>query len=127
MAVRKISSREFRKEVLESEVPAVVDFYADWCGPCHQVSPIVEMLSEEWDGEVRFFKVDIDRSPDVARAYRITSIPAVLLFEEGRPQAWSIGAKPGYVIERELGLKRRARKRRRGAGLSRFLPRREAD
>lgn len=120
MAVAKVTSRNFKQEVLESELPVVVDFYADWCAPCHQVSPVVEMLSEEWDGAVRFVKLDIDRNPDVARAFNISSIPAILKFEEGRPTHWAIGAKPGYVLARELGLKKRARKGSRGSLLARL-------
>lgn len=100
----------------------VVDFHADWCRPCHQIAPLLEQLSREWEGRVRFVKVDIERNRDVARAYRISSIPAVLLFEGGEPRAWSIGAKPGYVIERELGLAKRRRKERGGL-LSRLLRR----
>jgi thioredoxin len=108
--------------VLESDVPAVVDFHADWCGPCHLIAPQLEKLAGEWEGRVRFVKVDIERNREVARAYNISSIPAVLLFEGGRPTAWSIGAKPGYVIERELGLAKRRRKDRGGL-LSRLLRR----
>ena len=122
MAVEEVSSRSFRQRVLESDVPVVVDFHADWCRPCHQLSPILHQLSEEWSGRVLFVKVDVDRSPDVSRAYRVTSIPAVLLFEEGAPRAWSIGVKPGYLIERELGLAKRRRKERGGL-VSRLLGR----
>jgi len=112
--MQQVTSQTFRAQVLESDLPVVVDFHADWCGPCHQLAPVLEGLAEEWDGRVRFVKVDIDRNPDVARAYRISSIPAVLLFEEGKPRAWSLGAKPGYVLERELGLAKRRRKERGG-------------
>lgn len=122
IAVHEVSSRDFRQRVLESDAPVVVDFHADWCGPCHQLSPLLEQLSEEWTGRVSFVKLDIDRNPDVASAYRITSIPAVLLFEEGEPRAWSVGAKPGYVLERELGLAKRRRKEKGGL-LSRLLRR----
>lgn len=104
MAVSRVTNQSFKNEVLESDVPVVVDFYADWCGPCHQIAPALEDLSEKWDGEVRFVKCDIEANRKVAGAYRISSIPAVLLFHEGRPVAWSLGAKPGYVIEKELGL-----------------------
>jgi thioredoxin 1 len=118
MAVRRVTSATFRREVLESDRRVVVDFLADWCGPCKMVSPALEALSREHDGEVKFVKVDIDRDPKLARAYRIASIPAVLLFEGGEVKAWSIGAKPGYVIERELGLARRKTSRpSRGRGL----------
>lgn len=111
MAVKRVTSATFRREVLESERPVVVDFYADWCGPCKVVSPALEALSREREGEVKFVKVDIDRDPNLARAYRIASIPAVLLFDGGEVKGWSIGAKPAYVIERELGLGRRKESR----------------
>lgn len=64
----------------------------------------------KWDGRILFVKVNIDKNPRVAQAYRISSIPAVLLFEHGEVSAWSIGAKPGYVIERELGLRKAAKR-----------------
>jgi thioredoxin 1 len=116
VAVTDVTSNTFRQHVLESPTPVVVDFYADWCGPCKQISPAVEALSEKWAEKVRFAKVDIDANKDVAQAYRISSIPAVLLFDAGEVRAWSIGVKPGYVIERELGLAKREKRERRVAG-----------
>lgn len=103
--VGKVTTSRFHKEVLASDVPVVVDFYADWCAPCKTLAPTIERLSDEWENQVRFFRVDTDAEPAIARAYNISSIPALLLFERGEVVAWSIGVKPGYVIEKELRLK----------------------
>jgi thioredoxin 1 len=97
-------SEAFAREVLQAEMPVVVDFYADWCAPCHQVSPVIEALSLKWKGTVRFVKVDVDRDPQVAAAHRVSSLPTVALFEGGELKAFSVGAAPGLIIERELGL-----------------------
>lgn len=115
MAVTRVTGRTFRQEVLESQAPVVVDFYADWCVPCHQISPILETLSREHEGIVGFVKVNIDEEPEVAQAYRVSSIPAVLLFEGGVPTGWSLGPKPGYVLERELGLSRAIKRSKKRA------------
>lgn len=85
----------------------VVDFYADWCGPCKQIAPAMEALAERWEGQVGFVKVDIDAQPEIARGYNISSIPAVLRFENGEVTNWSLGAKPAYLLEKELRLTRR--------------------
>ena len=107
MGVVVLDSENFRREVLESEIPVVVDFYADWCGPCKQIAPAIETLSEKWAGQVTFAKVDIQAHPDIAGGYNVSSIPAVLRFENGEVTHWSLGAKPAYVLERELRLTNR--------------------
>lgn len=116
MPVAKVTTNSFREQVLDSEVPVVVDFYADWCGPCHQIAPILNVLSQEHEGVVTFAKVNVDEEPELARAYRVSTIPAVMLFDSGVPTAWSIGPKPGYLLEKELGLTGLARRSKRDGG-----------
>ena len=107
MSVLTLTTSNFRREVLESQQPIVVDFYADWCGPCRQIAPAMEGLSVKWDGAIRFGKVDVDAQPEIARAYNISSIPAVLRFEGGEVTNWCLGAKPVYLMEKELRLTER--------------------
>ncbi len=126
MAIVDLTESNFRSEVLESESPVIVDFYADWCGPCKQIAPVMEALSEKWAGMVRFAKVDIDAYPAIASGYNISSIPAVLRFEQGAVTNWCLGAKPAHALERELRLTARDVKKSRepgGGRLSRFLGR----
>ena len=113
---RAVTTEDFRERVLESDGPIVVDFYADWCGPCKGMARVVEQLSNEWEGRVEFVKVDIEADPQLASAYNISSVPALLLFDNGEVHGWSTGAKPGYVVERELRLKKRAGKGSEGSG-----------
>ena len=104
MSVVTLDTENFKSEVLDSEVPVVVDFYADWCGPCKQIAPVIQQLAEKWTGQVTFAKVDIDAHPAIASGYNVSSIPAVLRFEKGEVTNWSLGAKPAYLLERELRL-----------------------
>ena len=115
MAIVELTDSNFREEVLESDCPVIVDFHADWCGPCKQIAPVMEALSEKWEGMVRFAKVDIDAYPTIASGYNISSIPAVLRFEEGAVTNWCLGAKPAHAIERELRLTARGVQRSRDA------------
>ncbi|MBI3022686.1 MAG: thioredoxin, partial [Thaumarchaeota archaeon] len=89
---------EFDKEVLKSSIPTVVDFYADWCGPCRMVSPVIESLSKEYVGTVKFVKVDTDANQEIALRYNIMSIPTVMIFKDGEVKDVIIGAAPasGY-------------------------------
>ena len=99
-----VSEATFARDVLESEQPVIVDFWAEWCGPCHLVAPELERIAEERAGEVRLAKVNIDEQPEIARRYGIQSIPTIVLFESGEPKAAAVGAQPKRALERALGL-----------------------
>ncbi len=104
MTLSKLTDADFKRDVVNAEGRVVVDFYADWCGPCHQVAPALEELSSKWEGDVRFVKVNIDENPQLAQAYRVFSIPTIMLFEGGKVVAQTMGVRPAYAIERDLGL-----------------------
>jgi thioredoxin 1 len=92
----------FDQEVLESDGKVIVDFWAEWCGPCHKVAPVLDRIADEHD--VKIVKVDIDREQGLAQRYGVASIPMMVLFENGEPQASAIGAMPKSALERTLGL-----------------------
>lgn len=102
-----LNNGDFETEVLKSTVPVLVDFYADWCGPCHAIEPTIEALSNEFEGKVKFVKVDVDSNQEVASRYEIMSIPTIMLFENGKVADSIVGAYPATVykqhIERALG------------------------
>jgi len=98
----QLNSAEFDKEVLKSQTPAVVDFYADWCGPCRMVSPIIEQLSKEYSGKVKFVKVNTDENPDVAMKYGIMSIPTIMVFKNGQVASTVIGAGPASTYKQKI-------------------------
>lgn len=89
----------FQTEVLESKTPTLVDFYADWCGPCKMMAPLVEDLAKEYDGRVRIGKLNVDQNPNTAAAYRVMSIPTFLLFQDGRPVETVMGAVPKSELQ----------------------------
>ena len=99
-----ITTSQFDTEVLQSETPVIVDFWAEWCGPCRAVSPILEQIAEERADELRVVKVNIDEEPELQQRYGILSIPTILLFKGGEPAAAAIGAQPKRMLERSLGL-----------------------
>lgn len=82
--VKHTGAANFKKDVLESKQPVVVDFYATWCGPCSQLSPVIENISKSYSGKVSVFKVDVDKNPKLAEEYGITSIPSVKMFKSGK-------------------------------------------
>jgi thioredoxin 1 len=99
-----VTESTFDQEVLENDTPVLVDFWAEWCGPCHAVSPILERIVEERSGDLKLVKVNIDEEQELARRYGIMSIPAMILFKDGEPTAAAIGAQPKGALERALGL-----------------------
>lgn len=88
----KLTKQNFDAEVLQSDLPALVDFYADWCGPCKMMAPVVEKLAEELAGKVKVFKVNVDDEPELAQRYRVVSIPTFLIFKDGQVKENSVGA-----------------------------------
>ena len=99
-----VKNDTFEKEVIQSETPVLVDFWAEWCGPCHAVAPILEKIAEERAGELRLVKVNIDEERELAERYGIASIPTMILFRDGQPAVSVIGAQPKGAIDRTLGL-----------------------
>jgi putative thioredoxin len=100
--VKDVTESDFTREVLEasSTRPVVVDFWATWCGPCRQLSPLLEAAAERYAGEVDLVKVDVDTAPNLSRAFRVQGIPAVKAFRDGRLVAEFTGAQPAAVVER---------------------------
>ena len=93
----KVGQDDFDRTVLEAGVPVMVDFYADWCGPCKMVAPLMDELAHDHVGKMLVVKVDTDRAPEIAGRYGIRSIPTVILFEGGEESARSVGFEPDRV------------------------------
>jgi thioredoxin 1 len=98
--IETLTDATFDEHVKASDVPVLVDFWAEWCGPCKMISPVLEEIAQEHEGKIRIGKLNIDDNLDVTRRFDVMSIPTLILFKDGEPQVRLIGAKPkGQLLE----------------------------
>ena len=102
-----VTDREFESAVLTSEVPVLVDFWAEWCGPCRILGPTVDALADDYAGRVKVAKLNIDENPEAAARYGVRSIPTLMLFKDGKPSETAVGLRPKAqlteLIDRNIG------------------------
>lgn len=94
-----VNDSNFEREVLNSDKPVLVDFFATWCGPCKMLAPVVEKVDENLAGEVKVFKLDIDENPISTNTYGVQSVPTLILFKDGKPLGQIVGFRPAEQIE----------------------------
>ena len=98
----EITDENFQQEVLDSETPVLVDFWADWCQPCKMIAPVVEQIAEEYDGKVKIGKLDVDSNQQTSQAMGIRGIPALIIFNNGKPVDQIIGVVPKSIIQKKI-------------------------
>ena len=106
--MKELNSSNFSQEVLQSDMPVLVDFYAGWCGPCRMLAPVMQQLAEEYAGKVKMVKLNVDQSPELASSFGINSIPALLYFQGGQVKGSSAGLVSKADLERKLNAWGRA-------------------
>lgn len=102
MSAAQVTDSTFKQEVLDNETPVLVDFWAPWCGPCRMVAPVVDEISEQYDGQVKVVKVNTDENPSVASQYGIRSIPTLMIFKGGQRVDMVVGAVPKTTLANTL-------------------------
>ncbi len=99
MAVGKVSDADFESEVLKATAPVVVDFWAEWCGPCRQIAPALEEIAGSLHGKVKIVKLNVDENPHTATKYGVMSIPTLMIFKNGEMASRQVGAAPKQKLE----------------------------
>ncbi|NDH68886.1 MAG: thioredoxin [Gammaproteobacteria bacterium] len=95
---KETTDNSFQKDVLESNLPVLVDFWAPWCGPCRQLSPIIEDLAKDMDGKMNIFKCNVDENPEIPSKYMVRGIPALMIFKDGKLVDTKIGSLPKSAL-----------------------------
>jgi len=96
--IQHVTDESFEREVLKSDTPVLVDYWAEWCGPCKQIAPMLEDVAKQYQGRVKVAKVNIDDNPDVPHKYNIRGIPTLMLFKNGNVEAMKVGALPKSAL-----------------------------
>ncbi|MBU1147439.1 MAG: thioredoxin [Candidatus Omnitrophica bacterium] len=98
----RVNNENFKKEVLESDIPVLVDFWAQWCMPCHMVAPVVEEIAKEYQGKLKVCKLNVDEAGNTASNYNIMGIPTLLIFKNGKVAGKVVGALPKAELEKTI-------------------------
>ncbi len=102
MVELKITRENFENEVMKSNIPVLIDFWAPWCGPCRMMGPIIEQLAEEYDGKAKVGKVNVDEEGELSQAFGVMSIPTIVLVKDGKVVKQAVGARPKAEVEAML-------------------------
>lgn len=100
--ITEVTKDNFEDEVLSADSPVVVDFWADWCGPCHMLAPVFEELAGEYAGKLKFAKLNVDEAPTVAGQYGVMSIPTLIIFKNGEPTERIVGVQPKQAMKQQF-------------------------
>lgn len=99
---QEVTDADFEEQVLNADTPVLVDFWAEWCAPCKMIAPIVDQLAEEYDGQVKFAKLDVDTNPQAPMTYGVRGIPTLLIFKDGQPVDQVVGAVPKAALKSRI-------------------------